>query len=138
MYGTLIYIEIIQICDIICLRGIREEARNMEKVYAFTDESGAFGWEIENPSVSTHFIITAIIVKESDLADFAQKSEILRKNTSKRARSNPVKLEKSTPDVYAFLLISKIFPSIFFLCASIKNYVLKTWVLEGSNIKKLL
>ena len=98
----------------------------MEKVYAFTDESGAFGWEIENPSVSTHFIITAIIVKESDLADFTQKSEILRKNTSKRARSNPVKLEKSTPDVYAFLLISKIFPSIFFLCASIKNYVLKT------------
>ena len=51
----------------------------MEKVYAFTDEYGAFGWEIDNPSVSTHFIITAIIVKESDLVDFTQKSEILRK-----------------------------------------------------------
>ena len=58
---------------------IREEAQNMEKVYAFTDEYGAFGWEIDNPSVSTHFIITAIIVKESDLVDFTQKSEILRK-----------------------------------------------------------
>lgn len=98
----------------------------MEELYAFTDEYGAFGWEIENPSVSTHFIITAIIVKKSDLADFTQKSEILRKNTSKRARSNPVKLEKITLDVCVFLLISKIFPSIFFLCVSIKDYVLKT------------
>ena len=34
----------------------------MERVYAFTDEYGAFGWELNNPSVSTHFIITAIIV----------------------------------------------------------------------------
>lgn len=58
----------------------------MENVYAFTDEYGAFGWEIENPSVSTHFIITAIIVKESDLADFTQKSEILRKKTLPNGR----------------------------------------------------
>ena len=34
----------------------------MELVYAFTDEYGAFGWDIQNPSVSTHFIITAIII----------------------------------------------------------------------------
>lgn len=39
----------------------------MEKVYAFTDESGSFGWDLENKSTSTHFIITAIIVKESDV-----------------------------------------------------------------------
>lgn len=51
----------------------------MELVYAFTDEYGAFGWEIQNPSVSTHFIITAIIVKESDLETFVQQAEALRK-----------------------------------------------------------
>ena len=51
----------------------------MDRVYAFTDESGAFGWDIENPNVSTHFIITAIIVKESDLESFTQQAEALRK-----------------------------------------------------------
>ena len=51
----------------------------MDRVYAFTDEYGAFGWDIQNPTVSTHFIISAIIVKESDLLSFTQKSEALRK-----------------------------------------------------------
>lgn len=36
------------------------------------------------------------------------------------------KLEKITPDVYVFLLTFRTFPSVFFLCASIKSYVLKT------------
>ena len=39
----------------------------MEKIYAFTDESGSFGWELDNENTSTHFIIAAIIVKESDV-----------------------------------------------------------------------
>lgn len=39
----------------------------MEKIYAFTDESGSFGWELDNENTSTHFIITAIIVRESDV-----------------------------------------------------------------------
>lgn len=34
----------------------------MERVYAFTDEYGSFGWKLEDENVSTHFIITAIIV----------------------------------------------------------------------------
>lgn len=50
----------------------------MERVYAFTDEYGAFGWDIDNPTVSTHFIITAIIVKESDLDEYASMAEKLR------------------------------------------------------------
>ncbi len=44
----------------------------MERVYAFTDESGAFGWDLDNPSVSTHFIISAIIVEESKLHEVRQ------------------------------------------------------------------
>lgn len=39
----------------------------MEKIYAFTDEYGAFGWDFSKEGVSTHFIITAIIVKEQDI-----------------------------------------------------------------------
>lgn len=51
----------------------------MERVYAFTDEYGAFGWDIDNPSVSTHFIITAIIVKESELEEYADKVDSIRR-----------------------------------------------------------
>lgn len=39
----------------------------MGKVYAFTDEYGSYGWQLDNPDVSTHFIITAIIIEESNL-----------------------------------------------------------------------
>ena len=55
----------------------------IERVYAFTDEYGAFGWNITNPSVSTHFIITAIIVKESDLENYKRAAEEVRKSTFK-------------------------------------------------------
>ena len=34
---------------------------------------------LKTPNVSTHFIITAIIVKEPDLEGFTQKAEALRK-----------------------------------------------------------
>ena len=44
----------------------------MERVYAFTDESGAFGWDLDNPTVSTHFLISAIIVEESKLNEVRQ------------------------------------------------------------------
>lgn len=34
--------------------------------YAFCDEFGAFGFTFERPDVSTHFVITTIIVNDSD------------------------------------------------------------------------
>ena len=63
------------------MKHLADSERNgrMERVYAFTDEYGAFGWDIDNPSVSTHFIITAVIVKESNLSVFTQKANNLRK-----------------------------------------------------------
>jgi len=67
----------------------------MERVYAFTDEYGAFGWDIDNPSVSTHFIITAIIVKESDLEGFYQKAEVLR---AKHFQTGEIKSSKIGKD----------------------------------------
>lgn len=51
----------------------------MERIYAFTDESGAFGWDLDNINVSTHFVITAIIVKEHDLQSLRQTVENVRK-----------------------------------------------------------
>ena len=39
----------------------------MKRIYAFTDESGAFGWDLTNQNVSTHFVISAILVNEDDL-----------------------------------------------------------------------
>ena len=51
----------------------------MNRVYAFTDESGAFGWEFEKENVSTHFVITAIIVKEEDVLLLREKTEEVRK-----------------------------------------------------------
>ena len=51
----------------------------MERMYAFIDEYGAFGFELDKPNVSTHFIITAIIVKESDLASYTTGAEEIRR-----------------------------------------------------------
>ncbi len=51
----------------------------MERVYAFTDESGAFGWHLDNPSVSTHLIISAIIIRESELIPVRDSVEYIRK-----------------------------------------------------------
>lgn len=71
----------------------------MERIYAFTDESGAFGWDLKNSSVSTHFIITAIIVKESDLSNLRLEAESVRKRyfpngEMKSARIGAKKVER--------------------------------------------
>lgn len=51
----------------------------MERIFAFTDESGAFGWSLNNPSVSTHLVITAIIVKESEVDNLRSSVEAIRR-----------------------------------------------------------
>ena len=51
----------------------------MERIYAFTDESGAFGWDLENSHVSRYFIVSAILVKEHDLDELRVSVEDIRK-----------------------------------------------------------
>ena len=51
----------------------------MERVYAFTDEYGQFGWDLKKQGVSSCFIISSIIVKESELALFEREIEIIKK-----------------------------------------------------------
>ncbi len=74
------------------MKHLADSERNgrMERVYAFTDEYGAFGWDIDNPSVSTHFIITAVIVKESNLSILRKKRTILEKDIFRPVKSNRV------------------------------------------------
>lgn len=47
----------------------------MERKYAFIDESGAYGWDLDNPSVSRLFILSAIIVEENQI-DFIRNQVI--------------------------------------------------------------
>lgn len=68
----------------------------MERVYAFTDEYGQFGWELEKPDVSSCFIITAIIVKESDLDLYKSKAEEIRK---KHFQTGEIKSSNVSKDV---------------------------------------
>jgi len=50
----------------------------MERMYAYTDESGAFGWALGKGS-SSHFVISAILVKESQRQELTVKLEDIRK-----------------------------------------------------------
>ena len=38
----------------------------MDKIYAYIDEYGAYGFDYDKDNVSTHFIITAAIVNERE------------------------------------------------------------------------
>ena len=50
----------------------------MDRTFAFTDESGAFGWNFDLPNVSTHFVIASIIVKENDLVSLQEGLDKIR------------------------------------------------------------
>lgn len=50
----------------------------MNKIVAYIDEYGAFGFQLDKPNVSTHFIISAIIVEETDIQELEYKTDIIR------------------------------------------------------------
>ena len=108
----------------------------MERVYAFTDEYGAFGWELNNPSVSTHFIITAIIVKESDLASFAEKAEALRKKHFQTGEIKSSKIGKDHKRRLRVLRDLEDIPfSVFSVCID-KQKCLDNMSMKGLQYKK--
>lgn len=108
----------------------------MERVYAFTDEYGAFGWDLDNSSVSTHFIITAIIVKESDLNNFTSKTEALR---VKHFQTGEIKSSKIAGEHNRRLRIlselQDIPFSIFSVCVD-KKKCLESMSMKGLQYKK--
>lgn len=108
----------------------------MERVYAFTDEYGAFGWDIENPSVSTHFIITAIIVKESELDSFIEKTEALRRKHFQTGEIKSSKIGKDNNRRIRILADLQDIPfSIFSVCVD-KKECLENMNIEGLRYKK--
>ena len=107
----------------------------MERVYAFTDEYGAFGWDIDNPDVSTHFIITAIIVKESELDDFAQKAEALRKKHFQTGEIKSGKIRKDHKRRQRILADIQDIPfHIFSVCVD-KKACLENMSMQGLRYK---
>lgn len=50
----------------------------MERVFAFTDESGAFGWKLDNPKVSTALVICAVLIEESNFSALERSLEEIR------------------------------------------------------------
>ena len=108
----------------------------MELVYAFTDEYGAFGWDIDNPSVSTHFIITAIIVKESDLDIFAQKAEAIRKKHFQTGEIKSSKIGKDHKRRLRILTDLQDVPfKIFSVCID-KKKCIENMSMKGLQYKK--
>lgn len=73
--------------------------------YAFCDEFGAFGFSFEKPNVSTHFIITAIIVNDSDMPALRDSVEAVRKNIFRLERWNQVILKTITLELENFSMI---------------------------------
>ena len=51
----------------------------MKNIIAYIDEYGAFGYQLDMPNVSSHFIISAIIVNNEDLMLIQQKCEEIRR-----------------------------------------------------------
>lgn len=51
---------------------------SQERIHVFLDESGAYGYNFENEGCSTHYIISAILVKESMLDIAKAQAEIIR------------------------------------------------------------
>ncbi len=68
----------------------------MERVYAFTDESGAFGWDFENDHVSKYFVVASIIVKEQDLGDLRLAVETVRKKYFQTGEMKSSKIGKKS------------------------------------------
>ena len=50
----------------------------MDRIFAYTDESGAFGWNFDLANVSSHFVIASIIIRENDLVVLQDGLDIIR------------------------------------------------------------
>ncbi len=53
---------------------------NRERIYAYIDEFGAYGFDFEKDNVSTHFIVAATIVNETDKENVITSVEQIRKH----------------------------------------------------------
>ncbi|WP_304433251.1 DUF3800 domain-containing protein [Acutalibacter muris] len=109
----------------------------MERVYAFTDEYGAFGWDINNPDVSTHFIITAIIVEETNVDQYRKCVEQIRKNHFQAGEMKSSKVSRNHERRKRILTDLSPLPfSIFSVCID-KKKCLENMNSKGLQYKKV-
>lgn len=71
--------------------------------YAFCDEFGAYGFAFDKPNVSTHFIITAIIVNECDLTELTNSVEAIRKRFFQTGEMKSIRLKNKHPRIRRLL-----------------------------------
>src|SRR5574344_109806 len=53
---------------------------NPERVYAYIDESGSFGWNLDNDSTSRFFILTAVIVQFENIPIVREQAEKIKQD----------------------------------------------------------
>ena len=68
----------------------------MNRVYAFTDESGAFGWDLANDNVSKYFVVTSVIIKEQDIEKIREEVEKIRAKNFQTGEMKSTKIGKNT------------------------------------------
>jgi len=64
----------------------------INKCYAFIDESGNFGFDFDKPGVSSHFIITAVIVDENNITKLEEQFEKVRSTFFQTGEMKPSKV----------------------------------------------
>lgn len=52
---------------------------DLTRQFAFIDESGNFGFDFESEGVSTHFVVTAILVDQNNISQLEESVELIRK-----------------------------------------------------------
>ena len=68
----------------------------MNKKYVYIDEFGAFGFDFDKPDVSTHFILSAVIIDEQNLESVEKAVNIIKQKyfqgpkTVKNKLVNPI------------------------------------------------
>lgn len=83
--------------NVLCLEAQRKGmVIKMNRVYAFTDESGAFGWDLAKDNVSKYFVVTSVIVKEQDIEKLREEVEKIRVKNFQKGEMKSAKIGKNT------------------------------------------
>ncbi len=107
----------------------------MERIYAFTDEYGQFGWDLSKPDVSSCFIITAVLVKESELQVFTDGAEEIRKRYFQTGEMKSSKVADNYRRRIRILQDLATLPFIFFPLVIRKQECLDNMSLKGLRYK---
>ncbi|MDR3586055.1 MAG: DUF3800 domain-containing protein [Desulfosporosinus sp.] len=107
-----------------------KERFNDNKTYAFIDETGNYGFDFDKEGVSSHFIITAILVNDKDLVEVRKECNEIRNKYFQTGEMKSQSISKN--DVKRFMIladVSKLQFNIFSIIIDKRKFR------EHSNIK---